>query len=287
MVLTLLQTLRLNRSSTEKMASSKTDTSTLRKLKFIKAPHQAQRNSDKGKTKGQVNSTITNVEVANHSVVDASKFDIFERGPEDSDDDDLLGMIVRPVRVPNSQTLNMKVLAHPNDIDSTTFTPGSLLNPIQREAYSPPHTYESKQEYVKSSEEDESKQEYTEQSEDDEEVPLAFVKFRVLRQKSAFEDLQMPSEGWSFSRRAISYDQLHYTLQPKSDDSASDDDSDELYFDACYDLQFHPQRHSIDDDHILRHSMSAPKVTLLSTKQAKPVHVQVEEAMSAQTVHVD
>ncbi|KAI9277982.1 hypothetical protein BC943DRAFT_332339 [Umbelopsis sp. AD052] len=293
MVLTLLQALRLNRSTTEKKTSS---TRTRQKLSFLKAPRQAHRNIDKGKAKAPINHTITDVtnDVALYPVEDASKFDIFERGSEDSDDEDRMGMIVRPVRVPNSQTLNMHVLAQQNDIDSATFTPGSLLNPIQRVAYSPPHTYESKLEHTEQSEDDEevtfeNKQEYTEQSEDDEEVPLAFVKFRVLRQKSAYEDLQMPSEGWSFSRRAISYDQLHYTLQskPLSDGSESDDSSDELYFDACYDLQFHPQRHSIEDDHILRHSMSAPKVTLLSTKQSKPVHVQVEEAMSAQTVHVD
>jgi hypothetical protein len=279
MVLTLLQALRLNRSSTEKKAPSKTtDTPPLQKLTFIKAPRQAQRNKDNGKSKAQANDTTLNVanDMANYHVEDAFKLDVFERGSEDSDDEDRPGMIVRPVRVPNSQTLNMNALAQHSSIDPATFKPGSLLNPIQRESYSPPHSYESKQEYI-------------EQSEDDEEVPLAFVKFRVLRQKSVFEDLQMPSEGWSFSRRAISYDQLHYTLRPKqsSNESASDDTTDELYFDACYDLQFHPQRHSIDDDPFLRHSKSAPKVTFSSTKQAKPVHVQVREAMSAQTVHLD
>jgi hypothetical protein len=265
MVLPLLQALRLNRRPTEKKKSSKnTHTLPLHKSKLTKAPSN---NSH----------TIPN-DVISNSPESISKFDIFERGSDDSDDEDLLGMIVRPVRVPNSQTLNMEVLAQPKGIDAETFAPGSLLNPSQRrETYSPPHTYESKGEDP-------------EQSEDDEEVPLAFVKFKILRQKSAFEELQMPSEGWSFSRRAISYDQLHYThLPPKqsSDDSASDSDSDELYFDAAYDLQFHPQRHSIDDDQPLRHSMSAPKVTLSSIKQAKPVHVQVEEAMSAQTVHIE
>lgn len=269
MVIPLLQALRLNRRPTEKKKSSRnTNTHPIHKVRFAKAPRQASRNSDHIVPTNDV--VINNPESVN-------KFDIFERGSDDSDDENVLGMIVRPVQVPNSQTLNMDVLAQHKDIDAETFTPGSLLNPSQpHETYSPVYTYESKQDYV-------------EQSEDDEEVPLAFIKFKMLRQKSAFEDLQMPSEGWSFSRRAISYDQLHYTHLPKqsSDDSASDDDSDELYFDAAYDLQFHPQRYSIDDDQILRHSMSAPKVTYSTIKQAKPVHVQVEEAMSAQTVHIE
>ncbi|CAO3694510.1 unnamed protein product [Umbelopsis ramanniana] len=268
MVLPLLQALRLNRRPTEKKKSSKnTNTLPIHKPRFTKAPRQVPRN----------NSHTIPSDVVSNSPESVSKFDVFERGSDDSDEEDLPGMIVRAVRVPNSQTLNMGVLAQHEGIDADTFTPGSLLNPLQRrETYSPPHTYESKQEYL-------------EQSEDDEEVPLAFIKFKMLRQKSAFEDLQMPSEGWSFSRRAISYDQLHYTHLPKqsSDDSGSDDDSDELYFDAAYDLQFHPQRHSIGDDQTLRHSMSAPKVTLSTIKQAKPVHVQVEEAMSAQTVHIE
>jgi hypothetical protein len=267
MVLPLLQTLLLRKDSKQKTLIKNTAAAAAAPahgLTFVKAPRRSQRNKAS-------------------ALQQPSRLDVFERGVDDIDDDDdsQSGMVVRPAKMPNPQTVNINALAEHKPIDPATFKPGSLLNPTQREAYSPPHTYEIEKEDTKQQDDDDD-------DDDDEEVPLALVKFKIMSQKTGYEQLQMPSEGWSFSRRAISYDQLYYRLRAKqiSDDSASDDDSsDELYIDTAYNLEFRSQRNRKYDDQSLRHCSSASKVTLSSTKQSKPVHVQVE-AMSAQTVNL-
>ncbi|CAO3672588.1 unnamed protein product [Umbelopsis vinacea] len=190
----------------------------------------------------------------------AKQLDIFERGADDvADLDDIdEGMVVRPVKVPNAHTLNIRSLAEQVVLDPATFKPGTLLNPTVNTSERHSFTYADQQ------------------SDDDDEVPLGLMKFKKI---SGFEELEIPSEGWS--RRAISYDQLYYTVRPKPE---SDDDSlsDELFIDTGYDLEYHSQRKNRSSNE-MRPSVSASRITFSSTKQAKPVHVQLE-ALTAQSV---
>ncbi|GAB5593725.1 hypothetical protein Unana1_08625 [Umbelopsis nana] len=246
MVLPLLQALRLNNKNYKgKGAAAKAASKSKQRVILTKALRRPQQGQTRSET------SVSN------------QLDIFERGHDDVVDTNEQGMVVRPVKIPNSQTLNMQALAAP-------FKPGTLLNPT----------------VVKEQSEEQSEEQGEEQSEednDDDDVPLGLVKFKLMQKNTAYKELQMPSEGWSFSRRAISYDQFYYTARAKlpsefgSDDDSLDDDP--LHLD--YDLQPQPNRRS--SDQFLRHSVSASNITLSSTKQSKPVHVQVE-GHSAQAV---
>lgn len=238
MVLPLLQALRLNNKNYKgKAAAAKAASKSKQRVILTKALRRPQQGQTRSKT------SVSN------------QLDIFERGHDDVVDTNEQGMVVRPVKIPNSQTLNMQALAAP-------FKPGTLLNPT----------------VVK-----EQSEEQSEEDNDDDDVPLGLVKFKLMQKNTAYKELQMPSEGWSFSRRAISYNQFYYTVRAKvpsefgSDDDSLDDDP--LHLD--YDLQPPPNGRS--SDQFLRHSVSASNITLSSTKQSKPVHVQVE-GHSAQAV---
>ncbi|KAG2183601.1 hypothetical protein INT43_006607 [Umbelopsis isabellina] len=209
------------------------------------------------------------------TTVERTKMDVFERGNdimEISDSDKpRSGMIVRPAHFPNQRTLNLNAVPTANVVDSDIFTPGSLLNP-HAEIVNDVDTVRDED-----SVNDESFEtiDLETSKKDDDELPLAFVKLQ-LSTKSTYQQFLMPTNSWS--RRAISYDQLYYAVHARrSHDSDRSDASltDELYIDSNYNLEFRSNRANRSNGHLRSQSMQSPELIYSSAKQGKPVHVHV------------
>ncbi|KAM3580084.1 hypothetical protein VKS41_007325 [Umbelopsis sp. WA50703] len=201
---------------------------------------------------------------------DPNNMNVFERGNDSIDvldaDEPNSGMLVRPAQFPNPHTLNLNAMTAANEMDSDIFTPGSLLNPypeiindvesINDESFENIGIESSKR--------------------DDDDLPLAFVKLQ-LNTKLAHQHLFMPTHSWS--RRAISYDQLYYAVHARrSHESDGSDGSltDELYIDSNYNLEFRSERYKQTSGHFRSQSMQSPELIYSTAKQGKPVHVQLD-----------
>lgn len=202
-----------------------------------------------------------------------TKMNVFERGNDITElsesDEPRSGMIVRPAHFPNQRTLNLNDVPTANVVDSDIFTPGSLLNP-HADIVNDVDTIKDE-----NSVNDESFEtiDLETSKKDDDELPLAFVKLQ-LNTKSTYHQLLMPANSWS--RRAISYDQLFYAVHARrSQDSDRSDVSltDELYIDSNYNLEFRSDRADRPNGHLRSQSMQSPELIYSSAKQGKPVHV--------------
>ncbi|KAJ2961134.1 hypothetical protein NQZ79_g3654 [Umbelopsis isabellina] len=205
-----------------------------------------------------------------------TKMNVFERGDDTMEisegDEPRSGMIVRAAHFPNQRTLNLNAVPTANVVDSDIFTPGSLLNP-HAEIVNDVDTINDED-----SVNDESFEtvDLETSKKDDDELPLAFVKLQ-LNTKSTYQQLLMPANSWS--RRAISYDQLYYAVHARrSHDSERSDGSftDELYIDSNYNLEFRSERTKRSNGHLRSQSMQSPELIYSSAKQGKPVHVHMD-----------